>query len=382
MINTNTNALGIIFPNVYDELVSELTNERLMASIPFASRYRMIDFVLSSMVNCGIDNITVLVRENYFSLLDHLGSGREWDLSRKNGGLNIFPPFAQKNTGIYSGKVGMIASVLGFLKSQKEKYVVMADANIAFNFDFKALLKEHIASGADVTAVYAKEELPASIRKSDDLRKAMYYTLDFEDNHNRVNKIHINSQETGVQNYSMNIYVFEREQLIKMVNEAFVGGGVYLERDILLPRLNELNIQGYEYTEYLARITDLKSYFDENMKLLDDENLSALFDKNSIYTKIRDDNPTRYVNGASAKNVMVADGCVIEGEIENCILFRGVKVGKGAKVRNAILMQDTVIEPGVDAEYIITDKKVTVTEGKELKGTDTFPIFVAKRQVV
>lgn len=380
MINTNTNALGIIFPNVYDELVSELTNERLMASIPFGSRYRMIDFVLSSMVNCGIDNITVLVRENYFSLLDHLGSGREWDLSRKNGGLNIFPPFAQKNTGIYSGKVGMLASVLGFLKSQKEKYVIMSDANIAFNFDFKALLKKHIESGADVTVAYTKEELPASLRKSDDLRKAMYYTFDVDGE--RVNKIHINSEETGVQNFSMNIYVFDREQLIKMVNEAFIGGGVYLERDILLPRLDELTIQGYEYTDYVARISDLKSYFDENMRLLDDANLAALFEGNAIYTKIRDDNPTRYVNGASAKNVMVADGCVIEGEIENCILFRGVKIGKGAKVRNAILMQDTVIEPGVDAEYIITDKKVTVSEGKELKGTDTFPIFVAKRQVV
>lgn len=380
MINTNTNALGIIFPNVYDELVSELTNERLMASIPFGSRYRMIDFVLSSMVNCGIDNITVLVRENYFSLLDHLGSGREWDLSRKNGGLNIFPPFAQKNTGIYSGKVGMLASVLGFLKSQKEKYVIMSDANIAFNFDFKALLKKHIESGADVTVAYTKEELPASLRKSDDLRKAMYYTFDVDGD--RVNKIHINSEETGVQNFSMNIYVFDREQLIKMVNEAFIGGGVYLERDILLPRLGELTIQGYEYTDYVARISDLKSYFDENMRLLDDANLCALFEGNAIYTKIRDDNPTRYVNGASAKNVMVADGCVIEGEIENCILFRGVKIGKGAKVRNAILMQDTVIEPGVDAEYIITDKKVTVSEGKELKGTDTFPIFVAKRQVV
>ncbi len=380
MINTNTNALGIIFPNVYDELVSELTNERLMASIPFASRYRMIDFVLSSMVNCGIDNITVLVRENYFSLLDHLGSGREWDLTRKNGGLNIFPPFAQKNMGIYSGKVGSLASILGFLKSQKEKYVIMADANIAFNFDFKALLDEHIESGADVTVVYTREELPASIRKSDDLHKAMYYTFDIEDK--RVKKIHINSQEEGVQNFSMNIYVFEREKLIKLVNEAFIGGGVYLERDVLLPLMNELTIHGYEYKEYVARISGLKSYFDENMRLLDDANLSALFEKNSIYTKIRDDNPTRYVDGASAKNVMVADGCVIEGEIENCILFRGVKIGKGAKVKNAILMQDTIVEPGVNAEYVITDKKVTISEGKELKGTDTFPVFVAKRQVV
>lgn len=380
MINTNTNALGIIFPNVYDELVSELTNERLMASIPFASRYRMIDFVLSSMVNCGIDNITVLVRENYFSLLDHLGSGREWDLTRKNGGLNIFPPFAQKNMGIYSGKVGSLASILGFLKSQKEKYVIMADANIAFNFDFKALLDEHIASGADVTVAYTREELPSSIRKSDDLRKAMYYTFDIEDK--RVKKIHINSQETGVQNFSMNIYVFEREHLIKLVNEAFIGGGVYLERDVLLPRISELTINGYEYQDYVARISGLKSYFDENMKLLDDANLTALFDKNSIYTKIRDDNPTRYVDGASAKNVMVADGCVIEGEIENCILFRGVKIGKGAKVKNSILMQDTVVEPGVNMEYVITDKKVTVSAGKELKGTDSFPVFVAKRQVV
>lgn len=380
MNSNNTNALGIIFPNAYDELVPELTSERLMASIPFAGRYRMIDFVLSSMANCGIDNITVLVRENYFSLLDHLGSGREWDLSRKNGGLNIFPPFAQKNMGVYTGRVGMLASIMGFLKSQKEKYVIMSDTNIAFNFDFQKLLDTHIASGADVTIAYTKEELPESIMKAEELNKGKYFTLDLEGD--RVKKIHINSQEEGVQNFSMNIYVFEREHLIKLINEAFMGGGVYLERDILIPQLDTLNIHAYEYTEYAARIGSLKGYFDQNMRLLDNDNLDALFGKSPIYTKIRDDNPTRYVNGASAKNVMVADGCVIEGEIENCILFRGVKIGKGAKVKNAILMQDTVIKEGVNAEYVITDKKVTISQNKELKGTDTFPVFVAKKQVV
>ncbi len=380
MTNTNNNALGILFPNTYDALVPELTSERLMASIPFAGRYRMIDFILSSMVNCGIDNITVLVRENYFSLLDHLGSGREWDLSRKNGGLNVFPPFAQKNTGIYSGKIGMLASIIGFLKNQRERYVIMSDVNFASNFDFKALLNAHIESGADVTIAYTKEELPESILKSEDIVKAMYYTLDMENG--RVNKIHINSKKSGVQNYSMNIYVFERERLIELINEAFIGGAVYLERDLLVHKLDELKVCGYEYKDYVARIGSLKDYFDENMKLLDNANLDALFDREPIYTKIRDDNPTRYINGASAKNVMVADGCIIEGEIENCVLFRGVKVGKGAKVKNSILMQDTVIEDGVDAEYVITDKKVTITAGKELKGTGTFPIFVAKRQVV
>ncbi len=382
MVNTNTNALGILFPNVYDELVPELTSERLMASIPFASRYRMIDFSLSSMVNCGIDNITVLVRENYFSLLDHLGSGREWDLSRKNGGLNIFPPYAQKNTGVYGGKIGLMQSILGFLKSQKEKYVILSDTNIAMNFDFKALLNAHIKSEADVTVAYTKEEIPQSIMKIDNPRKVMYYTLDIDGG--EVKNMHINPQESGVKNYSMNIYVFARETLIKLINEAFVAGGIYLERDIMLPQINAgtLKVCGYEYEGYVSRINSLKGYFDENMRLLENKNLEALFEKNPIYTKIRDDNPTRYMNGSSATNVMVADGCVIEGEVENSILFRGVKIGKGAKVKNAILMQDTVVEAGVEIDYVITDKKVKISEGKELRGTESFPIFIAKRQVV
>lgn len=380
MKTDNTNALGIIFPNIYDELVPELTSERLMASIPFASRYRIIDFVLSSMVNCGIDNIAVLVRKNYFSLLDHLGSGREWDLTRKNGGLTIFPPFAEKNMEVSSGKVSMISNLSGFLKSQKEKYVILSDANIASNFDFDAILESHIESKADVTVAYIKQKLPQSILEAEETTKSMYYTIDLDGT--RVKKININSKEEGIQNFSMNIYVFEREKLIKLINEAFISGGIYLERDVLVPQLNTLNINAYEYKHYAARIDSLKSYFDESMKLLDNDNLDALFGKSPIYTKVRDDNPTRYITGASAKNVMVADGCVIEGEIENSILFRGVKIGKGAKVKNSILMQDTIVGEDANVDYIITDKKVKITDGKELKGTDTFPVFIAKKQIV
>ena len=382
MVRSNTNALGIIFPNIYDKLVPELTSERLMASIPFGGRYRMIDFLLSSMVNCGIDNISILVRENYFSLTDHLGSGREWDLVRKNGGLNIFPPFAQKSMNVYGGRIEAIAGILGFLRSQKEKYVVMADTNIAMNFDFNAMIDAHVASGADITVAYKKEELPADLATMrDDSSKGTYYTFDMDDE-DRINCIHINSQKSGVQNYGMNVYVMERELLIDTINTAFIGGGVYFERDILLPHLDDMKICGYEYTGYTSRILSLRGYFDENMKLLDDENLDALFSGHAIYTKIRDDNPTRYIGDAKASNVMIADGCVIEGEVENSILFRGVKIGKGAKVKNCILMQDTVVEDGADLEYVITDKKAHVSEGKNLSGTDTFPVFVAKRQTV
>lgn len=380
MVNSNANALGIIFPNSYDSLVPELVAERLMASIPFAGRYLMVDFVLSSMVNAGIDNISVIVRKNYHSLMDHLGSGREWDLTRKNGGLNIVPPFAEKTVKVYNGRVEALASILDFLKDQKEKYVIMSEANLAANFDFKAMLNAHIESGADVTLAYAQEEIPEGLIKPFDVNKDLYYTLDIEDG--RVREIQINPEEPGIQNLSLNIYIIERELLISQISAAFVRGYVYFERDILAPQLDKLNVRGYKFGGYIARISSIKSYFDENMKLLDEENLDALFGGNHIYTKIRDDNPTRYIKGAKAKNIMAADGCIIEGEVENSVLFRGVRVGKGAKVKNCVLMQDTVIEPGVNVEYIISDKNVTITADKEIKGTDSFPVYVAKYQVV
>lgn len=380
MTNSNANALGIIFPNSYDSLVPELVAERLMASIPFAGRYRMVDFILSSMVNSGIDNVSLVVRKNYHSLMDHLGAGREWDLTRKNGGLNIVPPFAQKTVKIYNGRVEALASIIDFLKSQKEKYVVMADTNIAVNFDFGALIDAHVASGADVTIAYSQEELPKSFIDNKDMNGDLYYTLGIEDG--RVNEIYVNPKWEGQQNFSMNIYITSRELLIDQIYTAFVRGYTYFERDILMPQLEKLNIQGFKYDGYVARITDMKSYFDENMRLLDEKNLDALFSGNPIYTKIRDDNPTRYIGAAKAKNVMTSDGCVIEGEVENSILFRGVKVGKGAKVKNCVLMQDTVVEAGASVEYVISDKRVTITADKEVRGTDTFPVYIAKRQVV
>lgn len=381
MVNSNANALGILFPNSYDSLVPELVGERLMASIPFASRYRLVDFILSSMVGCGIDNISIIVRKNYHSLMDHLGSGREWDLTRKNGGLNLVPPYAEKTVKIYNGRVEALASILDFLRDQTEKYVVMADTNLAVNFDFNALIKDHIESGADVTVAYTESEIPQSALDSKSLNKDMYYTLKIEDG--RVKKIKINAKETGKQNFSMNIYICDRLFLIDQINTAFVRGQVYFERDILAPQIDKLNVHAFRYDGYVARISDMQSYFEENMKMLDDANVDALFTAgNPIYTKIRDDNPTRYIDGAKAKNIMAADGCIIEGDVENSILFRGVKIAKGATVKNCVLMQDTVVEAGASLAYVVTDKDVTVTAGKELKGTDTFPVYVAKYQNV
>lgn len=379
MVNSNANAIGIIFPNSYDNLVPELAGDRLMASIPFAGRYRIIDFLLSSLANCGISNIAIVVRENYHSLMDHLGSGRAWDLLRKNGGLSIFPPYAEKNMKVYSGRVEALESILPYLRSKKEKYVIMMDANIAVDFDFNAMLAEHIESGADVTVAYTEQEIPAELIRAG-VHGDMYYTLKLDEG--RVRRIFMNSEMCGKQNLSMNIYIMDREALIDKIHAAFVRGSSCFERDILAPRLEKYNIRGYKYDGYYARICGLKSYFDENMKLLDDENLDALFTGGQIYTKIRDDNPTRYINGCKTKNNLVADGCVIEGDVENCVLFRGVKIAKGAKIRNSVLMQDTVVNAGARLDYVVTDKNVTIEVGQELKGTDTQPFYVAKGHTV
>ena len=379
MVNSNANAIGIIFPNSYDNLVPELAGDRLMASIPFAGRYRIIDFLLSSLANCGISNIAIVVRENYHSLMDHLGSGRAWDLLRKNGGLSIFPPYAEKNMKVYSGRVEALESILPYLKSKKEKYVIMMDANIAVDFDFNAMLAEHIESGADVTVAYTEQEIPAELIRAGS-HGDMYYTLKLDDG--RVRRSFMNSEMCGKQNLSMNIYIMDREALIDKIHAAVVRGYSCFERDILAPRLEKYNIRGYKYDGYYARICGLKSYFDENMKLLDDENLDALFTGGQIYTKIRDDNPTRYINGCKTKNNLVADGCVIEGDVGNCVLFRGVKIAKGAKIRNSVLMQDTVVNAGARLDYVVTDKNVTIEVGQELKGTDTQPFYVAKGHTV
>lgn len=372
-------AMGIIFPNSFDSLVSKMVELRLMGSLPFASRYRMVDFVLSSMSNCDISNIAVLPNKNYLSLMDHLGTGREWDLARKNGGVQIFPPFAENGGKVATGRVVALANILRHLKQQKEEYVVMCDTNIAVNFDFKAMIKEHIESGADISIAYKKQGLPETFLKSDDVNKDIYYSFEIENE--CIKEINVNPTE-GIHNLSLNIFVIERELLIKLVKDAYDHGLTHFTRDILWAKRNELKLHAYKYEGYVAHICSINSYFDENMKLLKDENLDALFGTAPIFTKIRDDNPTRYTDASNVKNAMIADGCFIEGEVENSILFRGVKVAKGAKVKNCILMQDTVIEEGAEIEYLITDKEVTVSANVEMKGTETYPTYIVKGYTV
>ncbi len=375
MLNVSANALGIIFANTYDSLVPDLVQKRTMASVPFAGRYRMIDFSLSGMVNAGIETVAVLVKNNYFSLMDHLGNGREWDLARKRGGLTIVPPFSRFTSKVYHGRIEAINDILGYLEGQKDKYVIISDCNITSNIDFSDLLSTHTTSGADVTIVYDKTVIDENLKKDNQTFKI--------DENGRITEIRFNDYKSGEQNVSMNVIVMGREELIMMVRNAMVRNLTSFERDLIAPALSLLKVQGYEYSGYKARINSMDSYFEENMKLLSPENLTKLFpEERPVYTKVRDEAPVRFTMDSNAKNCIIADGCLIEGTVENSVLFRGVTVSKGAVVKNCVLMQGTDVEKDAKLSYVVTDKNVKITEGKMLCGDEKFPVFVDKNKIV
>ena len=361
--------LGIIFPNMHDEAIPELTRIRTMASVPFGGRYRMIDFTLSGFVAAGIDNICVVPRTSYVSLMDHVGSGKEWDLARKRGGLKIFPPYGEAGTKSKFGKQGALEAIVGYIEDTPCEYVVLADCGIASAIDYADVIEKHAESGAEITVVYKKEHL-------DETAKTDNVVLDVRNG--KVCEILINDVTDKVRNCGMWVYVVNKDLLVNAIHECEAKGLSDFERDVIQRGVGTLEIRGYEYTGYSKRITNLKSFYEANLDLINKESLAGLFKQYPIYTKIRDDAPVIYTIGSSVKNTLAGDGCFIEGNVEGSVLFRGVKVGKGATVKNCVLMQDTVVEDGAVLENVICDKKVVVTAGQKLMGTSTHPVYVEK----
>lgn len=368
-------AMGIIFPNAHDTNIPEITGHRTMASVPFAGRYRMIDFCLSGMAGAGITNIGVVLSHNYQSLMDHLGSGREWDLSRKRGGLIVFPPYGRGKGQPFGGRIEALGMVLEYLQDKKERLVVMSDCDIACNLDYKKLIQQHSDSDADITAVYQRGHIHEGMLKDNT-------TFTFDDD-GFTTEIRSNDYRKGLQNLSMGVFVIGRELLIDLVKDAVVRGENYFERDTLARNLKILKMRGHKIEQYSARIYDMQSYFDENLRLLEDDNLQLLFPEDRpVYTKVRDEAPVRYAISSAVNHSLVADGCIVEGSVDNCVLFRSVRIGKNARLKNCVIMQGSVVEDGAVLENVVTDKNVLVKAGQQLRGSRRFPVFVSKGSVV
>lgn len=368
------NVLGIIFSNAYDDVLPEITNLRTMGSVPFGGRYRLIDFALSNLVNCGISKVGVITKSNYQSLMDHVGTGKPWDLSRKIEGLYLLPPFSSATAaGMYANRIQALHGRLNFLNRSNEEYVVMCDCNVVCNLDLSEILSFHDKTGADITIAYKHGDSP----KIND-------TLIFDvDDSFRIKKAALKGPSVKDVDYSLNIYIMRKSLLERLINEAISLNNTEFERDLIQRNTDSLKIFGYNVEGFAKTIDCLQSYFDINMQLLKKENRKELFrPEHPIYTKLRDDMPAIHGLGSKVGNSLIADGCIINGTVENCVLFKGVRIAKNTSVRNSIIMQDSYISEGAVIENVIMDKGCVITPNKTLGGASNFPVYVGKGIVI
>ncbi len=371
-------AVGLIFSNIHDNTIPELTRKRTLGSVPFGGRYRLIDFTLSSMVNSGISKVGVVTHNNYQSLLDHLGNGKDWDLARRSGGIKILPPYiasfenAAANK-FYSSRLEALMGTVNFLNRCEEDYVVMSDCDVICNIDLNKVIESHIASNAAITFIVKK----ADIAGHNENEKVC--AVEFDENNN-LTEIAERKITEGVSNIYVNMMVVKRDYLLNVIQEAIARGYKSFLYDIIIRNIGKENYKVYNYDGWYAQIGSLESYFECSMKLLDNDARARLFGiKNyPILTKVRNSAPTRYCEGAKVINSVVAEGCIIEGTVENSIIFRGVHVGKGAVVKNSILFQDSYVCPDATLNCVIADKNVMIKDGRTLSGHSSMPFYIGK----
>ena len=375
-------AVGLIFSNIHDTSIPELTRMRTIGSVPFAGRYRLIDFALSSMVNSGISKIGIVTHNNYQSLLDHLGNGKDWDLARRSGGIKILPPYISSFDNAaankyYTSRLEALMGTVNFLSRCNEEYIVMSDCDVICNIDLGAVIDKHAETGADITFVTKKDALVGVGKDEQSL------TLIKADENGNVYDVTSGKYDGESQLY-INIMVMKRQYLLNVVENAISHGHHSFLHDIIMQNVGKAKYMVYEYDGFYAHIGSMAGYFECSMKLLENDARERLFGiKNRpVLTKVRNSAPTRYCEGAKVTNSVVAEGCVIEGTVENSIIFRGVKVGKGAVVKNSILFQDTYVCEGASLNCVIADKNVIIKDGRNLSGHETMPFYIGKKMSV
>ena len=368
------NAMGLIFTN--DASLGELTNKRTMASLPFGGRYRQVDFALSNLSCAGIKHIGIISRHSYQSLMNHVGDGEEWGLELEEGGLEFLTPFAHSTIGTYRGKLESIANAMDFLEvGDDEEYVVMIDSAVLCNIDISKVLDAHIASGKDVTVV-AKNQ-PCNGSKKIDLGLAV--------ENDEITEMVVDYEADGKYIPSMDIFVIGKKLLMQAVKAMAARDKFHMDRDLVMGgwRKGQISVNVYKYDGVALFNESVEEYFANSLSLIEKDVRNDLFGAaHPVYTKVRDRVPTYYGENSEVEDCLVADGCMLDGEVENSILFRQVTVEKGAEVEDCIIMNDTVIGEGAKLKYAILDKNVTVSAGAKLYGTKKSPIYIKRGETV
>ena len=368
------NVMGIIFAN--DATIGTLTEKRTMASLPFGGRYRQVDFALSNLSAAGVRHVGIISRHSYQSLMNHVGSGEEWGLELGEGGLEYLTPYAQSVSDSYRGKLDSLYTAMDFLQEgPADELVVLIDSAIVSNVDLNKILASHVASGKDITVVTksgicnGKKPIDLAIRmKGDEIKDVV---VDFP--------------APAEFNASMDIFVTSKAWLIGMVESAVAHGMCHLDRDLVMSgwHLKKVSVNIYEFDGVALFNETEEEYYHNTLALLNkDVRANVFYGNHAVWTKVRDRVPCYYGEDVEIENVLLADGCILEGEVEDSVLFRQVTVEKGAEVENCIIMNDCVIGEGAQLKYVILDKEVNVTPGAKLFGTKDHPVVIRKGETV
>lgn len=369
------NVLGIIFAN--DANLDELTSKRTMASIPFAGRYRQVDFALSNLTCAGVRHIGLVSRSNYQSLMNHIGSGEEWGLELEQGGLEFLTPYAMSTTDSYRGKLESLYSALEFMTlSKDDEYVIMTDTAILSNIDIQKVLDSHIASGRDITIV-TKAGIADGKRQLDLAVKL--------DGKGEVADIAVDYAAPAEYLSSMDIFVTSRDWLVHQVKEHIARNRYHMDRDLVLGlwQAGQLSINVYPFEGVALYNESVEDYFRNSLALVGADVRKGLFEgSHPIYTKVRDRVPSYYGDSCSIANCIVADGCMLEGNAQNSVLFRNVSIAPGAAVDSCVIMNDSVVGENCQLQYVILDKDVVVRPNAKLIGSPNAPIVIKRGEIV
>lgn len=367
--------MGIIFSNIYDNNMGELTRERTSASIPYGGRYRQIDFILSNMANSGIRDIGIITKYNYQSLMDHLGNCDEWDL-KLGEGVRFLPPYATGHTGAYRGKLEALQTALPILERNDSEYVILADTTVLCAINFLEVLDEHIKSGCDLTIVAKHGHC--------DGHKPQQLALKLDEN-GGVSDLALGYCAPEEYLTGMSMFLMERRKLIAIIRDLVPHGKYHLERDFILQHYldGRLKVNVYPFHNVALFNESVQEYYNNSMALLQEDVRHSLFRSEvPIYTKVRDAVPTLFGEHGEAPNCVIADGCHIYGSADSCVIFREVDIEEGAEVRDSIIMQGARIGAHARLRYVILDKNVTIKPGTKLLGSPDHPLVINKGAVI
>lgn len=355
-------ALGIILAGGKNERLKDITSDRALAAMPIAGSYRAIDFALSNMTNSGVSKVAVVTQYNSRSLIEHLSSSKWWDFGRKHGGLFVFTPYiTNENSLWYRGTADAIYQNLSYLKNSHEPYVIISQGDGISKIDYNKVLQYHIAKRADITVVCSKME------EEEDLSR---YGLVGVDDDNRVIEFEEKPIDPEGNIVSTGMYIMRRRLLIELIEAIAAEERYDFVSDVIIRYRKQKKIYAYMHEGYWRSIASLEAYFNTNLDFLKKEIRDDFFRTYpNIMSKVEDEPPAKFNYSSNVSNSLCSSGCIVNGAVEDSMLFRKVFVGKNSVVKNSIVLNGTYIGDNCVIENAIIDSRCNVTDGTTIKGT-------------